>query len=72
MCERQVRGGDFRDVDVGSGSPSAGRLRELTAGELTPNLSHRIADIRGRRWTTRCGHSSSSWCELEIRQPDRW
>lgn len=35
-----------------NGSASAGRPRELTAGKLTPKVSHRIADTRGRQWTT--------------------
>lgn len=34
------------------GSASASRPRELTARKLTPKLSHRIADIHGRQWTT--------------------
>ena len=39
-----------------NGSASAGRPRELTAGKLTPKFSHRIADTRGRQWTTLSGH----------------
>jgi hypothetical protein len=31
------------------GSASAGRARDLTAVELTPKLSDRIADVRGRQ-----------------------
>ena len=34
------------------GSASAGRVRDLTAGKLTPKLSRRIADVRGRQYPT--------------------
>jgi len=36
------------------GSPCAGRARDLTAGELTVNLSHQIPDVHGRQWSTHC------------------
>lgn len=42
----------WRSLAGGYGSTSAGRPRELTAGKLTAKLSPRIADIRGRQWTT--------------------
>lgn len=38
------------------GSASAGRVRELTAGKMTPKLCDRKADVRGRQYTTLCGH----------------
>jgi hypothetical protein len=44
------------------GSACAGQARDLTAGKLTSSLSHWIADVHGRQWSTRCGHS------LRIRQ----
>jgi hypothetical protein len=32
-------------------------MRDLTAGKLTPKLSDRIADVRGRQWLFRVvGH----------------
>ena len=34
------------------GSPCAGRARDLTAEELTVNLSHQIPDVHGRQWST--------------------
>ena len=33
-------------------------MRDLTAGKLTPKLSDRIADVRGRQWPTH----RSRWC----------
>lgn len=36
------------------GSACAGRARDLTAGELTVNLSHQIPDVHGRQWSTHC------------------
>ena len=39
-------------ADVADGSASAGRARDLTAGERTPKLSDRIADFRGRQVPT--------------------
>ncbi len=30
-------------------------MRDLTAGKLTPKLSDRIADVRGRQWPTQSG-----------------
>jgi hypothetical protein len=39
----------MRRRDVGSGSTSAGRARDLTARKLTAKLSDRIADVRGRQ-----------------------
>ncbi len=40
------------------GSASAGRSRDLTARKLTPKLSDRIADVRGRQYPTHCGSSA--------------
>lgn len=37
------------------GSASAGQALDLAAGELTPKLSDRTADVRGRQWPTRSG-----------------
>jgi hypothetical protein len=42
------------------GSACAGRARDLTAGKLTPNLSHRIADVHGRQWSTQTSPSRFS------------
>lgn len=39
-----------RRLRVRLGSAGAGRPRDLTAGKLTPKLSHKIAEIRGRQW----------------------
>jgi hypothetical protein len=48
-------GRSTKKVLTGSfGSACACRARDLSAGKLTSNLSHRIADVRGRQWTTRC------------------
>jgi hypothetical protein len=40
--ERPLQGGQIRTADVGSGSASVGRARDLTAGKLNPKLSDRI------------------------------
>jgi hypothetical protein len=47
---RQLCGFELRVAKVGRGSASAGRVRDLTAGKLTPKLSDRIADVRGRQY----------------------
>jgi len=39
-------------------STSAGRARDLSAGKLTPKLSDRIADVRGRQYPTRSGQTT--------------
>ena len=40
-------------VNVATGSASAGRVRDLTAGKLTSKVSDGIADGRGRQYPTR-------------------
>ena len=45
-CDRQLCDIESCERYGNCGSASAGRSRELTAGKLTPKLSHRIADIR--------------------------
>lgn len=50
--DRLLRGDDFGAADVADGSSSAGRARDLNGGKLTPNLSHRIADVHDRQWST--------------------
>jgi len=47
--ERLLRDHQFRASNAAVGSASAGRPRDLTDGKLTPKLSRRIADIRGRQ-----------------------
>ena len=42
---------------VCDGSASASRARKLTAGKLTPKLTDRTADARGRQWPTQQRHS---------------
>jgi hypothetical protein len=54
--ERPVCVGRIQWFYVCSGSASAGRVRELTAGKMTPKLCDRKADVRGRQYTTLCGH----------------
>jgi hypothetical protein len=54
---RKIAGGS-------SGSASAGQALDLTAGKLTPGLSDRTADVRGRQWPTRCSRSISSKAAL--------
>jgi len=46
---KMLWGGEFSRSGVADGSASAGRARDLTAVELTPKLSDRIADVRGRQ-----------------------
>ena len=48
----------WRSLTFRFGSACAGRARDLTAGKLTPKLSYRKADIRGRQWPTRSGQSA--------------
>jgi hypothetical protein len=45
------------NAKFGFGSASDSRVSDLAAGKLTPNLSDRIADVRGRQCPTRCGTS---------------
>ena len=59
-ADRRLWGGEIGTADVASGSASARQPRELTAGKLTLKLSHRIADIRGRQWTTHTSPSTRS------------
>lgn len=52
---RQSVGQLWSDLAGRFGSPCAGRARDLTAEELTVNLSHQIPDVHGRqRSTLRC------------------
>lgn len=53
-CARLLRGDGAGDS---YGSASAGRVRDLTAGKLTPKLGDRIADVRGRQYPTLCSPS---------------
>ena len=55
--ERLLPGSEFGVPSVRIGSACLGRARDLTAGKLTPKLSYRKADIRGRQWTTPRRHS---------------
>ena len=52
--ERLLAGVEFCGSSDSNGSASAGRVRDLNAGKLTTKLSDRIADVRGRQYTTRC------------------
>jgi len=51
---RTARGRQLQQPDTRFGSASAGRALDLTAGKLTPKLSDRIADARGRQYPTHC------------------
>ena len=57
-AKRARSGGQFARFTGRIGSACAGRARDLPAGKLTPKLSYRKADIRGRQWTTHCGRTS--------------
>ena len=52
LFDRPFTGVEDRGAKVSCGSTSDGRARDLSAGKLTPNLSHRIADVHGRQWST--------------------
>lgn len=54
--DRRLCDGEIRVVNVAERSASAGRAFDLTAGKLTPKLSFRIADARGRQWPTLTKH----------------
>ena len=48
-----------------NGSACASRALDLAAGKLTLKLSHQIADVHGRQWTTHCGHPIYEICGCE-------
>ena len=63
--EWKLCGGQFSAANVGRGSASAGRARDLTAGQLTPKLRDRTADVRGRQWPTQTSHPTA---EIDSRE----
>lgn len=54
--KRLLRGNHSKAVNVAEVWASAGRVRDLIARKLAPRLSHPIADLRGRQWTTLLRH----------------
>lgn len=57
--KRLLRGNHSKAVNVAEVWASAGRVRDLIARKLAPRLSHPIADLRGRQWTTLSGRLES-------------
>ena len=59
LFKRRLRGRQICTRQGGTGSASAARVRDLTAGKLTSKLSDRVAGVRGRQYPTHLRHSES-------------